>query len=456
MTRERDDSTEAFGQSRRDFLRALSGAVGVAIVADATTVGDIAEAASKRRSRLPSGYVWTRVLNEGQAGLGGDEKILPGVMINNRSELIFQTNTPTPSASGNGTDGIRSVYRMRIGRGRKPGARRPQRIVRSGDRLSNGVVVKRIGAGDTNNTGAYVTTITGEKFFSGVFIQRPGFGIRPLISVNDRIPGPQGRYSGHFGDIDIDAKNNILLVASYTLPGESQHGLFSLPNGRRKGGRLLLRTGHRIPDSRATITRLGLVERHGPYFIQQIFGRQRQHRAKRDFKTEPSGFMAGKVSRGRKGARLLVGAKMLKPGKGVIRGEAYVGPRIDRTGTAATVTHKRPGHLTLHRHSGGRSDRIAHTGNRTRKGPAETISAPTFGPRGLLYYRAISKRTMELMVVHGNERRMILETGDKVGGRKLQAINLGWHTDQIDSRGRLAFQVEYADGSTGIVVGTPV
>jgi hypothetical protein len=141
----------------------------------------------------------------------------------------------------------------------------------------------------------------------------------------------------------------------------------------------------------------------------------------------------------------------------VIRGEAFVGPRIDRTGTAATVTHKRPDHLTLHRHRRGRSDRIAHTGNRTRRGArAETISAPTFGPRGLLYYRAITKRTMELLVVHENERRVILETGDKVGGKRVQAINLGWHTDQIDRRGRLAFQVEFRDGSTGIVVGTPV
>jgi hypothetical protein len=457
VTREPDQhDQEGFGQNRRDFLRALSGAVGVAIVADATTVGDIAEAAGRRRSHLPSGYVWQRVLGEGQGGLIPGEAILPGVMINDRSELIFQTNTPIPSASGSGTDGIRSVYRMRIGRGRKPGARRPQRIVRSGDTLSNGVVVKRIGAGDTNNSGAYVTTIEGEKFFSGVYIQRPGFGIRPLISVNDRIPGPQGRYSGHFGDIDIDSKNNIFVVASYTLPGDSQHGLFSLPNGRRRGGRLLLRTGHRIPNSRAVITRLGLVERHGPYFVQQVFGRQRGHRARRDLKTEPSGFIAGRVSRGRKGARLLVGAKLLKPAGGVVEGEAYVGPRVDRHGTAATVTHKRPGHLTLHRHQDGRSDRIAHTGNRTRRGPAETISAPTFGPGGLLYYRAISKKTMELYVVHGNDRRMILETGDKVGGKRVQAINLGWHTDQIDSRGRLAFQVEYSDGSTGIVVGTPV
>ena len=461
MSREKDsdrhDATgpgeEGFGQQRREFLRALGGAIGVAIVADAATIGDVAEGARRRRSALPSGYVWHPVLREGQGGLGPGEKILPGVLINDRSEVIFHTHRQQEESG----EGPRAVYRMRIGRGPKPGARRPAPIVRSGDTLHDGVVVSRIGAGDTNDSGAYVTTIQAQRGLSGVYIQRPGHGLRRLVGPSDRIPGPRGRYSGHFGDIDLESNGDILVVATYTLPGEAQQGLFLLPGGRRKGGRVLLRTGHRIPDSRALVTRLGLVERHGGWFIQQVFGRQRKHRARGDLKTEPSGFLAGRVSRGRKGARLLVGAKPLKPARSVVDGEAFVGPRIDRSGVAATVTHKSPSHLTLHRHSGGRADRIARSGNRTRRGfRAETISAPVFGPGGLLYYRAISKRTMELLVVAGNERRMILETGDRVGGRKVRALNLGWHTDQIDSRGRLAFQVEYFDGSTGIVIGTPV
>jgi hypothetical protein len=119
--------------------------------------------------------------------------------------------------------------------------------------------------------------------------------------------------------------------------------------------------------------------------------------------------------------------------------------------------HKRPSRLSLHRHSRGHAARIAHTGSRTRKGErARTISAPLFGPHGLLYYRAIGKNSMELLVVEGNERRSILETGDKVGGKRVQVMNTGWQSDQVDSHGRLAFQVEYEDGSTGIVVGTPV
>lgn len=380
--------------------------------------------------------------------LDGVEKILPGVMINDRSEIIFHAHR---------TDGGRAVYRMHIGRGRKPGSDAPQLIVQTGQTLSSGVVVDAIAAGDTNRSGAYVTVIRGQKFLEGVYIQRPGSEITQLVGPTDRIPGPKGRYSGRFGSIDLDAKNQVLLVGTYTLPGEVHQGLFMLPGGRRQGGRLLLRTGMRIPDTRSILTRLGLVERRGDHYVQQVFGRQPKHRARRDLKVEPSGFLLGRVSKGRKGARLLVGAKLLKPARSAVKGEAFVGPRVDRTGTAATVSHKTPSHLSLHRHKRGHSDRIAHTGSRTRRGPrAETISAPIFGADGRLYYRAIGQRKMELLVVHGNERRAILETGDRVGGKRVQLINTGWSSDQVDRHGRLAFQVEYEDGSSAIVVGTPI
>jgi hypothetical protein len=426
----------------------LGGAVGVAIAADASTISDLAEAAPRGRSKLPSGYVWHRVLADSE--LDGVEKILPGVMINDRSEIIFHT---VPSVGG------RAVYRMRIGRDRKPGASKPQLIVMTGQQLPNGVVVDGIAAGDTCRSGAYVTVIRGKKFLEAVYIQWPGKEIEQLIGPTDRIPGPQGRYSGHFGAIDIDNKNQILLVAAYTLPGEARQGLFLLPKGRRERGRQLLRTGQRIPNSRAILTRLGLIDRRGDRYIQQIFGRQPKDRARRDLSNEPSGFLIGRIKKGRKGARLLVGSKLLKPSKKrrVIRGEAFVGPRITRKGEAATVVHKKGGHLALHRHHRGRSPRIARTGD--RKGRAErakTISAPIFGPDGLLYYRAIGQKAMELLVVDGNQRRRILETGDKVGGKRILAINTGWSADQVDRRGRLAFQVEYKDGSTAIVVGTPV
>ena len=439
---------EPFGDRRREFLRKLGGAIGIALAADATRINDLAEAAGKqRRSAIPSGYVWHPVLTASE--LDGVEDIGQTVMINDRSEVIFHARL---------TGGGRSVYRMRIGRGRKPGASPPQLIVQTGQTLPGDVVVDRIGPGDTNGAGAYVTVIGGRKDFSSVWVQWPGSGLQQLIGSVDRTPGPGGRYSGHFGDVDIDSKNNVLVVATYTLPGEVHQGLFALPRGQRDGGRLLLRTGQRIPGSRAVLTRLGLVERRGGHFVAQVFGRQQKHLARQDLGSEPSGFLVGRVARGRKGARLLVGSKLLRPVRSAVDGEAFVGPRVDRTGTAATVTHKRSDHLSLHRHKRGHTPaRIAHTGNRTRHGRrAETISAPLFGPHGLLYYRAISQVGMELLVVDGNNRRMILETGDKVGNHKVRAINTGWHTDQIDRHGRLAFQAEFEDGSTGIIIGTPV
>lgn len=445
---------DRFGRSRREFLAALGGAVGVAVAGDAATLGELAEAASKRSGGrgLPSGYVWHPVLTarEGKPGVDGIDHIFEGVMINDRSEVIFHARR---------TDGRRGVYRMRIGRGRKPGARRPRAIVVQGQTLPDGVEAAKLGTGDTNPRGTFVIPIGARGGLNALYMQRPGRPLRRIAKGGDPIPGREGTYTGHFGDVDVDARDDVLAVARFALPGEVHQGLIELPGGRRKGGRVLLRTGQRIPDSRAVITGLGLIERRGGHFIQQVFGRQPRHRRRHDIKTEPTGFVQGKVGRGRKGARLLVGSKLLKVAKSVITADALVGPRITQTGTAATVSHKTPSQLALHRHRPGRrkAARIARTGAPTGGGrPVQTVSAPLFGPGGLLFYRTIRAKTMELFVVAGSERRVILETGDRIGGSKVGNFNTGWHTDQIDSRGRLAFQVRFQDGRTGIVIGTPV
>jgi hypothetical protein len=429
--------------------------VGVAIVGDAADLSGLAEAAAKRgrgRGGLPSGYVWHTVLTarDGQPGVDGIEHIFECVMINDRSEVIFHARK---------AGGRRSVYRMRIGRGRKPGARRPRLVVEQGQVLPDGVEVAKIGAGDTNAAGTFVIPLGARGGLNSLYMQRPGRPLHRIAKGGDPIPGPKGSYTGHFGDVDVDSRNDVLAVARFALPGEVHQGLIRLPNGRRKGGRVLLRTGHKIPDSRAVITGLGLIERRGPYFIQQVFGRQPRDRRRHDIKMEPTGFIAGRVGRGRKGARLLVGSRRLKVGPSVIAADALVGPRVTERGAAATVSHKTGDDLSLHRHRPGKRkpERIARTGARTGGGrPVQTVSAPLFGPDGLLYYRTIRDKTMELFVLRGNERRVILRTGDRVGGRKVGNFNTGWHTDQIDSRGRLAFQVRFQDGTTGIVIGTPV
>ena len=453
---EGEEGQNGFGRSRRDFLQALGGAIGVALVSDRSTIEGLAEAASRggrkgKKSKLPSGYVFHRVLTVGpnSPGDGDIVEILPGVMINDRSEVIYHAKTKS---------GARAVYRMRIGRGRKPGAYAPSLIVQQGQTLPNGVVVDRIGAGDTNGSGAYVTVIGEKGGLNAVYVQHPGQPVRQLFKAASR--GPQNaRFTGHFGDVDLSGGGDLLMVARYTLPGELHQGLVHLPGGvtgSLRRGRILLRTGHRIPNSRGLITGLGLVERRGPYFIQQVFGRQAKDRARHDFNVEPTGFVSGKLSRGRRGTRLLVGAQTLKPGRRAVTGEALVGPRVHKDGTAATVAHKRSAHLDLHLHTNGGRARIAHTGGKGSRGEIRTISAPVFGPDGLLYYRTISKKAMELLVLHGDERRRILDSGDKIDGSRVRVFNLGWHTDQVDNRGRLAFQAQFDDGTTAIVIGTPV
>jgi hypothetical protein len=110
----------------------------------------------------------------------------------------------------------------------------------------------------------------------------------------------------------------------------------------------------------------------------------------------------------------------------------------------------------LNRHGpGARSQRLAKTGDHAVHGKVRTISAPVWGRGELLYYRTISKKGMAIYVVDQGDRRRILDTGDRIGGKRVKDFNLGWHPDQVDRKGRLAFQVQYANGRTGIVIGTP-
>ena len=445
----RDDG-EGGGQSRREFIGALGGALGAVALSDSSA---LAAALGGGGPQLPDGYTFHRIftVGEGTKELGDVAEVMQGVMINDRSEVIFHAKLKS---------GARAVYRLPISRDRRPRIERPRLIVQTGQEIAPGFVAERIAAGDTNNRGTYATVVRGAKELNRVFVQRRGRPLRQLLAVGGRTPGKgDGRWSGSFGDIDIDAYDTITLSARYSLPGKVEHGLFLLPGGKRQNGRVLIKSGDRIPNSRASVTGFGLVERRGPFYVVQVYGRQGRHRRRQDLPIEPSGFLIGRVDAGRREQRLLAGAKLLGIQGSVIQGDAIIGPRVHRDGTAATVVHRRGAHLQLHRRAQGRrAEKLAESGDlgAVRGSQVRAVSAPLFGPDGLLLYRTIGKRSMRVIAATESERRTILEAGDRVDGRELRVINLGWHTDQIDSKGRIAFQAELDNGRTAIVIGTPV
>lgn len=439
-----------FGQNRREFIQALSGAIGVALVADATALTDLAESA-KGSGKLPSGYVFERLFTVGgkKAGFDDVEEIHPGVILTDGGDLIFHASRAT---------GEHVVYRSRLSKARRARATRPQAIVATGQALDAGTVVERVSVGDANAGGTFAFVVRGTDGFRSIWAARRGKAPQLVLARGATAPGG-GTYSGGFGDIDLEDDGALMFTARFTDHGEASQGLFYVPRNKKRPGKLLLQTGQRLPDSKSLITGFGLIERRGRYFIQQVYGRQFSHLARQDFKTEPSGFVTGVVSQGHRGARLLLGSKELRAEKRVLNADAFVGPRVHSDGTAGTVSHRGGGHLTLHRHqrSARRATKLSSTGSRTDHGaPVETISAPVFGAGGILYYRTISKRAMEIYAVDDRERRRIIASGDRVNGERVKAFNFGWHTDQADKNGRLAFQATLADGRTTIIVGTPV
>jgi hypothetical protein len=245
-------------------------------------------------------------------------------------------------------------------------------------------------------------------------------------------------------------------VARYVKQGRVLQGFVELASGGGPGG-VVIHTGERIPGTKSIVTGFGLIERRGRHYIVQVYGRNGKDLASQGYTSEPAGYLVGKTGRGSSGARLVAASEHLGAPRSAVRGETHVGPRIHRDGTASTVVHATPDRLQLHRHGkrGGR-ERIARTGGRMGRGRIATISSPNFGPHGLLYYKSFGKRGMELNVVDGNRRHRIFESGDRVGGKKVRDFHFGWHTDQVDKKGRLVFQAQLADGRTAIVIGTPV
>lgn len=442
---------EADGHKRREFLAALGGALGVVLAADSEAAAARLEALGKSpASKLPSGFVFHRLFTEGDdtRGLDDIEEVLPGVMISDRSEIIFHARLK---------NGNTAVFRMRIGRGRRPGIARLSKIVEKGDRLADGTLVDKIGAGDINSRGTYVTTIRNRKGGTGVYIDGGGRGLRPFIKPGDRIPGGKGRFQGQFGDVDIDDRDDIIVVGRWSEPGAIRQGMFLFPNATKSRGRALIKSGQVLAGSKIEVVALGLVERNGNSFVAQVFGRVHGRTVSKKKAYEPSAIISGDIRRGRRGLRVLSANDKLRPPDSAVKGQAFIGPRVSRSGLCTTVVHEKGDHLHLHRHRRGRTRSVAETGQRSASGQRiQTISAPIFSDSELYYYRTISRTSMELLVVHDGQRRVVLQTGDRVGGRRVKGFTAGWHTDQVDSRGRIAFQATLMDGRTAIVIGTPL
>lgn len=144
---------------------------------------------------------------------------------------------------------------------------------------------------------------------------------------------------------------------------------------------------------------------------------------------------------------------VLRSTREVAQGTAIYGPRVTSGGIVVSVLHLDETNLALYYGT----SLVAQTGGRSPHGNTiASFTPPVCGGEDRIYYVLICEETAELVMYDGTQARTILARGDKVGERIINGLNFGLSQHQADLNDRLVLIAEYNDGTSGIVVGTPV
>jgi hypothetical protein len=143
----------------------------------------------------------------------------------------------------------------------------------------------------------------------------------------------------------------------------------------------------------------------------------------------------------------------LRSTRALAEGTSIYGPRITSDGIPVTVLHLDASHLALF--LGG--DLIAQTGGLSPlNNTIVSLSPPCCGGENRIYYVLFSAETTELVVHDGVQARTILALGDRIDGLTLVDLDFGQMQNQVDLEDRLVLIAEYDDGTSAVVIGTPV
>jgi hypothetical protein len=450
--------------SRREFIKALGGALGAGILTAAGGGTGAPRPAGAATPPLPNAYSYSKLISTGGALPGGQTlSFLPGpVMINDTGKVVFYAKDASETMG---------VYEIDISGG---GSRK---VVRAGDALPDGTTVGHVYGMDTNANGsiavlAYAIEPGGDpnKGLHGAYLEKSAGGLQPAATFNQQIPGTEHRFGSHFTDMDLHTNDDLALVTYYTTTGQGagQTGLIHMPGSGNGNGNVVVSAPSLIHGQQGQVSSLGLVHVNakGDFVLQahkpsggsltmsadgaDLGAPERQESLLikgNVYNFQSSGFVS------------LAWPEYPKPGGPPASGEIIYGPRISASSEAAYVVH-----ITDERQSLVLLDRtIISSGDLAPAGwPVVTISPPNSSPDGLYYFTlmgfddANDQNLFQLIVHNGTEARVMLSMLDTMGDKRIINLLWGLHTDQADSAGRLAFVAEWDDESTqSLMLATP-
>ena len=440
--------------TRRDFIKALGGALGAGLLTAAG--GRSPRPASAAGPPIPSAYSYRALISTGAALPGGQTlSFLPGpVMINDTGKVIFYAKDSSD---------VMGLYEVDLN-----DPAQVRKVARSGDTLADGKTLGHLYGMETNTHGTIAMLAYTTDGLHGVYMERNAGGMQPAAAFNQQIPGSGHRFGSHFQDLSLQRDDNLCLVAYYTTEdqGAGRIGLIHLPSGSvNESTRVVMSSPNLVHGQDGYVNDLGLVHvnNNGDYVIQAFQATEGALATAAD--TGGAARRESVLLKGNLNSSIssmdfatLAWPQFPKPGGPPPSGEIVYGPRISADSQPAYVVHvsdERMSLVLLNR-------TIISSGDLAPAGWAvSSISPPNASPDGLYFFTLMgfsdNQNVFQLIVHNGYEARVMLSMLDTVGDKRIINLLWGFHTDQTDSAGRLAFVAEWDDESTqSLMLAEPV
>jgi hypothetical protein len=341
----------------------------------------------------------------------------------------------------------------------------PRALLRKRDKMPDGSTVARVETSCLNGSGMVAARVCTTEGFQAVYLARQSTGWELVAGYMSPVPGGEGRFSQSFGDLELTDDDELVFVAHYARGARIHHGIFALPGARLADGRLLNHNQTPLPNTTEYVGLFGLIDAEGGHYVHQASlrhtvqvtaasaGGTTQTASADDPRTV---ILHGSTRSGEtpnllvRSPRLAVPASM---GAQTHAGEVNHGPRISQDGRVATVIERNGGHdLCLDRSTVLSSGGLTPTGRRI-----DYFGGPLHGPDQVLYVAVTTADGgSELLLINGAEVRTLAYEGMLVDNRRLARFSFGAVRNQVNRQGQLVMQVEYQDGTSGLVLGTPV
>lgn len=133
-------------------------------------------------------------------------------------------------------------------------------------------------------------------------------------------------------------------------------------------------------------------------------------------------------------------------------GDNLYGPRIGGAEVTSWVTQLEDD-LRLYRNDAI----IAQSGALSPGGAViRTLIPGVVNGGGLTFFQLITEQGIELCANDGDRSALLLQRGDRVDGRRVDTLALGFHNNQADDLGRIVCYCQFANGQEALLLGVPV